>query len=68
MMSEQWNIIAKYLACEELSEEEKVILEKIKSDDEQRKYLQQSAEVFEKTTQILCRHWFAEPADCRPAR
>ena len=49
MMSEQWNIIAKYLACEELSEEEKVILEKIKSDDEQRKYLQQSAEVFEKT-------------------
>ena len=34
MMSEQWNIIAKYLACEELSEEEKVILEKIKSDDE----------------------------------
>jgi transmembrane sensor len=49
MKDENWEIIAKYLAKEELSTEEKSDLEQIKSDQEINVVSKQSADVFEKT-------------------
>lgn len=49
MKSEHWEIIAKYLAHEELSAEEKSEFERLSSDDEMKFVSRQSAEVFEKT-------------------
>jgi transmembrane sensor len=48
-MGEHWEIIAKYLAHEELSAEEKNEFERLSTDDELKLITRQSAEVFEKT-------------------
>lgn len=48
MKSEYWNIIAKYLTKEELSGEEKEILETLKKDEETYKIIVQSTEVIDK--------------------
>lgn len=49
MKNEYWDIIAKYLANEDLSGEEKTILESLRNDDEFKKVFEQSAEVIDKT-------------------
>jgi transmembrane sensor len=49
MKSEQWEIIAKYLAHEELNAEEKSEFDLLSADEDFRKNLDQSANVFEKT-------------------
>jgi ferric-dicitrate binding protein FerR (iron transport regulator) len=50
MKQENWDSIAKYLAGEQLSEEEMESLELLKRDQELRKIFDESAEVFEKAT------------------
>jgi transmembrane sensor len=49
MKSEHWEIITKYLAHEELSAEEKSEFDLLSADEDFRKILDQSANVFEKT-------------------
>jgi len=49
MKSENWDIIAKQLAKEELSGEEMEILESLKTDSEMKKLIDQSTEVFDRT-------------------
>jgi len=49
MKTEYWDIIAKELANEELNVEEQAILESLKSDNEMKKIIDESAEVFEKS-------------------
>jgi transmembrane sensor len=49
MKTEYWDIIAKQLADEELSKEEKEIFESMKSDSEMKKIIDESNEVIDKT-------------------
>ncbi|NLU37296.1 MAG: DUF4974 domain-containing protein [Bacteroidales bacterium] len=53
MMSENWDIIAKYLANEELNDEELQIVENLKNDAEGQQLLRESAGVFDDTSLYL---------------
>src|SRR5574344_73596 len=53
MMSENWDIIAKYLANEELNDEELQIVENLKNDGEGLQLLRESAVVFDDTNLYL---------------
>ena len=52
-MSENWDIIAKYLANEELNDEELQIVENLKNDAEGQQLLRESAGVFDDTSLYL---------------
>ena len=53
MMSENWDIIAKYLANEELNDEELQIVENLKNDAEGQQLLRESVGVFDDTSLYL---------------
>ena len=53
MMSENWDIIAKYLANEELNDEELQIVENLKNDAEGQQLLRESAGVFDDASLYL---------------